>query len=355
MNYRTAHILAAKGSLTSGTEVIPLNIKDVISRITIKWDVTSAGYGMNSYLHKDITKIELVDGSDVLVSLDGGQAQALALYDRKAHSINGGEFLQTMPFVSFYPIDFGRYLYDPVLALDPAKFRNLVLRVTYNYRVADTGATGGTLEVLADCFDEKPVSPVGFLTSVEHHNMTAVTGYSYVALPTDLPIRKMLVQGYAKGTAPWNVVANVKLDEDNDKRIPFDWHMYTYFAMMKGVWQPIVEPMVSVATTTELVYYGLPTDYFAQLQLSRIGTEKTVYTDTYATGGEVSVYAEEAGSTFSGLWIGWLPNHCFEFPFGDPMDLDDWYDVTRVGNLRLRLNYGGAGTYAVVIQQLRRY
>ncbi|KKL88030.1 hypothetical protein LCGC14_1928740, partial [marine sediment metagenome] len=56
---------------------------------------------------------------------------------------------------------------------------------------------------------------------------------------------------------------------------------------------------------------------------------------------------------------GWLPNHCVQFPFGKPDDLNDWYDVTKLGSLRLRLKGGSGGssngTGAVVLQQFRRY
>ena len=57
-------------------------------------------------------------------------------------------------------------------------------------------------------------------------------------------------------------------------------------------------------------------------------------------------------------WVhGYLPHHCFDFVFGDPNDLDDLYDVTKLGHLNLRLEAGDGGgtTGEVAIQQLRRY
>ncbi|MBA7580767.1 hypothetical protein ES708_22661 [subsurface metagenome] len=78
---------------------------------------------------------------------------------------------------------------------------------------------------------------------------------------------------------------------------------------------------------------------------------------SWGTGGKLIIAAE--GSTFtSGMVRGYLPHHCFEFPFGDQGDLADWYDVTKVGSLRLRVRGGGtatAGTYQVILEQLRRY
>lgn len=190
MNYRNTEILDEKSLSGAGTEIVPINIKDIISRIEFTWEITASQHGMDSYPHKDITKIELVDGSDVLFSMDGGQCQALCIFDRKAPTMNFGQHMSGDIQKANFAIDFGRYLYDPVLALDPARFRNLVLKVTYDSDVADTGCTSGTLEVRADTFDEKVVTPMGFLSSKEHFKAgTPDSGYTYIDLPTDRPSR----------------------------------------------------------------------------------------------------------------------------------------------------------------------
>jgi len=359
MNYRNTLLLAESALGAAGTEIIDVAVKDVISRITLAWRVTQAGHGMDSYCHKDITKIELVDGSDVLFSMDGGQCQALCIYDRRVPTMNHGQAMDVSSGYSTYGIDFGRFLHDPVLALDPTRFRNLQLKVTYDRDVMDTGATAGALEVWADVFDEKVVTPIGFLMSKEIYNaVPPASGYRYIDLPTDFPVRKMLVQGYLSAYEPWYTVKTVKLSEDNDKRIPFDLDMEDYYRVRKGVDSPIQENVVSRYAGGTLSLYCTPTDYWATLALAPYNpTSSTAY--TCANRGGVFAISGGAGlGQFQGIVQGWLPNHCFQFPFGDQQDIDDWYDVAKLGSLKLRLEvgtYSASATMAAILQQLRRY
>lgn len=359
MNYRDVTILAPGSLDSAGTKVIPILVKDPISRITLDWEVTKGDIGMDDYTYKDIPKIELVDGSDVLFSMDGGQCQALCIYDRKCPTMNFGEVLQGSTQRSLYGIDFGRFLFDPELALDPTKFNNLQLKVTYDQDVSDEEVTANQLGVYAKVFDEKVISPVGFLMSKEHYAYTiSSTGYVYVDLPTDRPIRKMLIQGFKEGLEPWYQIAEARLDEDNEKRIPFDWDVETYARIMEGVWTPVEELLVAIATTGGAHFFVTPTDYYATLSfMPQAGTADVFISMTgWGTGGDFLLIGS-VNTQFSSIVRGYLPNHCVEFPFGDPMDMADWYDVTRIGSLRLRLKggTGASGDGAVVLQQLRRY
>lgn len=360
MKYRRAEILAGTDLTTAGTKTIPINVDQPISRISIYWQVTASKHGMDSYCHRDMVKIELVDGSDVLHSLDGGQNQALCIYDRKVPTMIHGQFNDGDSLGSVYGIDFGRFLYDPMLALDPTRFRNLQLKITHNESLADTGARANELEVVADVFDEKVISPMGFLMAKEHYSYTlSGTGYEYIDLPTDHPLRKLLVQGYLSAFEPWYTVAEARLDEDNEKRIPFDWEIERYYRMMKGVWTPVEDAVVGLTTTDGRTYFGTPTDYWASPVLTCRSPAWQITIGSVSRGGSFTVTPDHPSIGWGGVYRGWLPNHCVEFPFGDPKDIEDWYDVTKLGSLRLRLKGGKGGssngTGAVVLQQLRRY
>lgn len=357
MNYRKATIQAASSLNVSGTQVIPLNIQDIISRITIIWKVTKVGDGMDAHPSQDIPKIELVDGSDVLFSMNGGEAQALNIYDRRCGSMCYGNHNVASSEQSAYALDFGRWLWDKELALDPTKFRNLVLKVTYSEIIADTGASASTMEVIADCFDEKVISPIGFLMSKEHHSRTPPgSGYYYVDLPIDHPIRKMLLQGYYKQYEAWKNITSMRLDEDNEKRIPLDWGLEDYYRHMKGFWTPVEEMFVGSSMATGHTFYVTPTDYWANGAFHAEGSVSSIgFLNTNMLGG-YCVLRSDALTYVLGHVRGWLPNHCFEFPFGDGKDIDDWYDTSRIGSLRLRIEGASAnGTAGVVLQQLRRY
>lgn len=359
MNYRTATLLSAIDVGVSGTKVIDINVADIISRIIMRWQVTKKHTGMDSYPHKDITKIELVDGSEVLHSLNGGQNQALCLFDRKAPTMLEGGIIDENAQISYYGIDFGRFLFDPTLAFDPKRFKNPQLKITYSEVQSDTLVEANEMEVWAECFDERIVSPVGFLSAKELYNYTpAASGvHEYIQLPTDRAIRKMLIQGYLKGYEPWYQVSEARLDEDNDKRIPFDWNLEKYYQVRKLVDAPISEVISGQGLTSGTLYYLTPTDYWASLMVApRIQTGHWRQS-LPGQGGYFRVYSA-TDTEFSGLATGWLPNHCFQFPFGDQQNIDDWYDVTKIGSLRLRLKSGGGysgSNIGVILQQLRRY
>ena len=358
MNYREAVILAQKTLTGAGTEIIPLRVQEPISRISLQWIVTKTQIAMNSYPHKDITKIELIDGSDVLHSLDGGQNQALCIFDRKCPTMNHGQYINANSQRTLYGIDFGRFLYDPLLAFDPTKFSNPQLKVTYDSDVSDDGVASGTLEVLADIFDEKAISPIGFLMAKEHFNSTPpASGYTYVDLPTDYPYRKMLIQGYHKAYEPWYVINSFRLSEDNDKRVIFDLNAERYYQFRKAIDTPVEEAVVLEAgDPTGYAYYLQATDYWATLLLIGQGATNQAGIGANGRGGYTLL---KGGSTQQqGVQRGWLPNHCWQFPFGLQDEIDDWYDVTKVGSLRLRLEeatYTAGQVQAVILQQLRRY
>jgi len=359
MNYRRATLLAEKNLVGLATETIEIVTRQPISRITLAWRVTKTQGQMNSYPHSDIVRVELVDGSDVLHSLDGGQNQAVCIYDRLCPSMNHGQHMNQMSEYSTYGIDFGRFRHDPLLALDPSRFMNLQLKVSHDANNCDDGAASGYLEVWADLFDEKVISPIGFLMTKEHHKRIPPTAgsYWYVDLPTDYPIRKLFIQGYQKAKEPWNNVIEARLDEENEKRIPLNWELEDYHRIMKGVWHPVEELVVGTGKNlADSHFYVTPTDYYSSGGLTGQGAGQ-IYMAGWLTGGDMCV--QGVGNVqFDGFVHGWLPNHTFEFPFGDPRDLEDWYDVTKLGSLRLRMRSGGGGevgTVSAILQQLRHY
>ena len=358
MNYRNAVILAEKTLTTSGTETIDVNVAEKISRISILWQVLMAGHGMDTYPHADITKIELVDGSDVLFGMDGAECQALCIYDRKQETMNGETWMASVNSKATFGIDFGRFLFDPRLALDPTRFKNLQLKVSYNVALMDTGATYGYLSVWADVFDEKVVTPEGFLMSKEIWSAVKPTsGYESIDLPTDHPYRKLLVKAFKSAYEPYDLVDQVRLDEDNQKRILFDFDLEDYFHLMKSRWTPVTDSIYGVCKSDgSNVFYVTPTAYY-NIAAGFIVGDGYLRSENVQRGGVYAPYAS-AGSPFLQAQVrGYLPNHCVEFPFGDEKDIDDWYDVTKVGSLNLRLHAGDTDLTdcGIVIQQLRRY
>ncbi len=359
MNYRIAEVLANKALGTASTETIDINVQDPISRIEIVWKPRLMDNAMLAALAVGISKIELIDGSDVLHSLSGRQNQALCLYDRRVDTLNNGNLIAGSYQQATMGIDFGRFLYDPELAFDPTRFRNPQLKITHDSTLLGANTSTHSLEVFAHLFDEKAISPVGFLVAKEHYAYTPASNnaYEYIDLPTDMIIRQLLLQPYFAGKAPTSVVDYFKLSEDNDKRIPFDLELTSYVRRMRGQWRVLQEALSDyVDSGGSYDKYVTPTDEFTVVSgIPHTGMSVTL--DTYTNGGFVQLISDNT-AMLVGIAHGYLPHHCIQFPFGRQDQLDDWYDVTKVGNLRARTQSATTETTAVVgliLQQLRRY
>jgi len=361
MNYREALVLAEVDLGSAGTRTIPLNVKDPISRIEFLYKPTLVNSAMLAALPVNISKIELVDGSDVLHSLNGRQNQALCLYDRRMGTLNSSVTSGGVEASCVMGIDFGRYLYDPQLAFLPSKFDNPTIRVTHDRALVDADVAAHTLQVVAHCFDEKVVNPIGYLTAREHvsHVFASDGAKEDFDLPVDLVLRQIMVRAWHTGVDPLTVATHFRLSEDNDKRIPFDMELDDYYQRMKGTWKPIEEIIADYVNDNGDYYkYVTPTDHWVSVAAIPNGVDDPIKTEGGSQGGYVRWECLNTAWSTAHV-MGYLPHHCIQIPFGNPQDIDDWYDTTKVGDLKARItsgaNYGAGSEVQVCVQQMRRY
>jgi len=364
--YRTTTLLAAKDVGAAATEVIDINVKDVISRINLHWQTKIVTVSVElASLVEPITKIELVDGSDVLLSMSGEEAFALNYYDRKA--MNDYEASLTVDDFSkvVISLDFGRWLWDTQWALDPKKFRSLQLKITHSEALANTSVVINELIVEAQVFDEKPVNPKGFLMNKEIFSYTPVNSASeFIDLPTDHTIRKLLLQSDSTDKNPFEVLDQVKLSEDNDKKIPFDLTGEEFYRTNSYLWPKIQYNMILDAVVTAKTIFAVG----AYHQLAGINIEyddtnfvtaqsnfalPTYTNNKIALGASVDIQGDRAEVT------GQIPFSVLCWPFGDQMDDTDWYETKAIGSLQL-INKGASAVGAtpeakIVLQQARFY
>lgn len=360
MNYRRAVILPETAKSTAGTHTENIELTDPISRLVMRFRATNGADRCVQAAHPAalISKIELVDGSDVLFSLGGHEAQALNAYEEgetpDTEIIDGNDDNQHCTF----HINFGRFLWDPLLAFDPNRFKNPQLKITHNYQAVDSGAVAGYLLIHADVFDEKQVVPLGFLMSKEIEDLTlAGTAFKYTDIPTDHPIRKLLLRAYLTNSALNSQLDEVKLSEDNDKKIPLDVDMDQYLRDMMSVWTPLQEHWQIRGQTTTTAWYAMPTYWPVFYGMSQY-SEDWWRDSTYYQAERQAIAADAAMSgPAMGVCYGYVPHHVVEFPMGLQNEIEDWYDVTKLGSLKARLK-GLSGSTAVCTwfaQQLRRY
>jgi hypothetical protein len=359
MRYRHLELLGIKTISADQTEVIDLDLSDPISRITLDLRVKH-GVGADSTGHplESVTSIELVDGSEVLFGISGLCAQALDIYCAAQHPRGGWtHYLQTTVTDINVALDFGRFLYDPLLALDPTKFRNLQLKVTHDISAGGMSPSECQMAIYAEVFDELSITPQGFLMTKEIKSYSASNGeHEYTDLPTDYVYRKLLIQGLKRGSPPHWVLGNIKLSEDADKKVVFnDGFRNLIFgigrenAFVRETWN-------AGGVTSQRVYHVTPSMEVHGVATGWASALATLQADTYdGDGGEFKVIAEGVGNIVFDV-SGWAPHAVICLPFGNQQVIEDWYNVSAIGNLKLDIT-GGQDTTVnkIFIQQLKPY
>ena len=139
MNYREVEILGPTDLGAAGTKIIDIDLADPLSTIELIWrtKVVTVSDMLDTHV-ACISKIELVDGSDVLASLSGEEAQALAFYTMGRMPLNNITVVVDDYMESVIPIYFGRHVFDPLLAFEPRKFTKPQLKVTWDEDKANT-------------------------------------------------------------------------------------------------------------------------------------------------------------------------------------------------------------------------
>ena len=355
MKYRIASILAPEAANTAGTKTLDVNLADPVSRITIQFKGLNSDNTPIAHPAKMVSKIELVDGSDVLFSLSGVECQSLNYYDKGYMPHTVLNYMNDVYAIATFDLDFGRFLYDPALALDPRKFVNPQLKITHDKALGGCSPDAGELSVFAHVFDEKEVSPVGFLMNKEQYSYTlAASASEHIDLATDLPYRKLMIQSMSTTLQPWQQYNQIKLDQDNGRRVIINDEKTSNLLKLIRMWPEFQETMYAVSTSDA-------EDYPCAATYERIATLSSVaaaidswVVDTY--GGSINVDAT-SGSSFVAVISGLVPHSAFCLPFGLQNEMDDWFNVADVGSLKLSLKGGGSasGTCEIVSQQLRSY
>jgi len=363
MNYRVAKLLATTYFDADKVQIIDIDLADPISMLQIFYGARNQAIaaGLTANLHPAgcISKIDLVDGSDLIFSLNGFEAQALDFYHNKKMPYHNIRYLDDNFHQSVYQLNFGRFLYDTLLAFDPKKFTNPQLKISVDLNGGGSNCDYGYMEVLAHTFDEKAVSPTGFLMAKELVSYTlGDSAHEYVDLPTDHPYRKLLIMSRRPGTEPIFQISHIKLSQDGDKKVVIDDNYRNLTAMLLSQTPPCQELIIG-AGAAAIRYFGCMPSTEVRVVGSGWRTainEAVTFYD--GDGGRFSEIQDVAGLNWQALVTGFLPHATIEIPFGLQDEIDDWFKVQDVGSLKLDLTAGGAPTALtcqVFLQQLRNY
>jgi hypothetical protein len=358
MNYRLTEILPTKTLDASGTLLVDLNLKDPISALMFEYKNTRGSTTMADHLLACLSSIELIDGSEVLFSLNGAEMHALDYYDKGKSpyllntNISGNMGLAGLSY------NFGRKLWDPELALDPKKYANPQLQIAFNRVTWDASSSAHTLKIMALCFDEKSISPVGFLRSKEVYNYTcgAQGTTQDILLPVGTSYRKLMVQAKAAAAYPWQVANILYLSEDNDKKVPLNEYTSAWMKVINSMYPAYREGLQFGGTATTMTVYGTPY-YDINIAGALLAATAPLIIEKYPLN---EPFTPNPGATTNGMFelSGYEPHACILVPFGNQDDMEDWYDTSKIGTLLLRITAGSAGTNGsvkVVTQELKKY
>lgn len=364
MNYREVELFAPADLGTTGTEVIDINIEDPLSSIELIWQTTVATVSDMTAPHAAcISKVEIVDGSDVLCSMSGEELMALAHYTKMGWPLDEISVVAADYMRSVIPIYFGRKLFDPDLALDPRKFKNPQLKVTWDEDAANASVVANQLTVRGWAFDDRAISPRGFLMNKEIKSYTpAVNTHEYTTMPTDYPYRMLLLQSEATDKNPFEVLAQVKLSENHDKKIPYDMTGLELFQKLCRPLGPIHQNVRLNETAADAMALHLSPTYGHVCSVSYdadVIAANDDFTQPTFAGCIVTIAATVSYVPYRADVVGYAPNFCIGIPFGDIMNPNDDYDVTKLGHLQLeQVGAAAVGTTPagrICLQQVRSY
>lgn len=363
MNYRLATIWPRKQYTADATEIIDVDIKDVISRIVVTAEPDNNPTGANANAHpvRCITKIELVDGSDVLFSLNGAEAQGVDFYDNGKVPPNIMHYLNGNYSEMIINMNLGRWLFDEEIALDPSRFSNLQLKVSIDIDGGGDEANDVYLTILAHIFDERVPKPLGFLTTKEQKQYTlANSTHEYTDLPTDYLYRQIFLRAQRYGYGPESQIDTVKISEDSDKRRPLDHTMYQILRNIVQDWPAYEEHILEHSLTVAQYFYNTPCykPRFTATQW-RPTDETASYAIYSGYGGRHTQDCEDANRNCQLFCRGHAPHAVVPLLPKFMTDYRMWYDPTKIGNLKLDVkggsSVGTSQTCEIITQQLRKY
>lgn len=358
MNMRLAKILDAQTFTSDQVKVIDVNLINIISALYLEVKSLNSSGTPAAHPCASVSKVELIDGSRILHSLSAKEIQARMFYHFGKSPENVVNYENDVYGTTPLIIPFGRFIGDPMYALDPARFQQLQLRVTIDVGAGGSSADAVILDVDADVFDGKAVSPVGFLLAKTHYNYSLVSSaIEDIQLPRDRVLRSLFIESAYTGKMPYEQYNQVKLTENNDQKIPFDQRISHYMKYLMSRYGKISEHLVGTVDTSGVAF---PCAAAYETIAAGVGQGGTAlyFTQTAGAGGTVTIKGN-AGGLGQFHVSGGAPFGTIILPFGNPQDPEDWYKMDGITSLQLKItagsSVGSSSTLTVFTEQVEPY
>jgi len=344
----------SRSETTNTTRTIDINVATPISRIVVRMKGTNTTSTPVGHPAKMISKIELVDGSDVLYSLSGVQAGAVNFIENSELPFYVCEYENAIQCCATAQINFGRQLWDREFALDPARYKNLQLKITN--AVGSGGSTAGTctLAVFAYLFEDSPPTPRGFLMTKELKSYTVVNGqHEYTELPTDYPFRFVILQSYENAIPPNTMFGNLKFTIDTDRQVLLNDISMTEYLKAHVPMDKVEEEFAGLGDGAVSDHYQASTYDNYGVAIGRSSADASLYVEQ-PSGPQIGVFATGPHS-FVCNEVGYCAFGAMDLLMADKMDPSSWLDAKGTQSCKLDITGGAAGTAYVLTQQARTY
>jgi len=358
MKTRDVYIANAQTLADSATVTFPISMLGKIQHIRAQYKATN-GATSNTVgkLCSLVSKIEVMDGSDVICSLSMREMQAFNCFNNGRmpfKDLSGGA---GVVITDEAIINFGRFLGDRAYYLDAARFNNPQIRLTHAFAVSATVgiATGtGKLSLIARVIEDGAPPYQGFIMRKEVKSWTtAASGDESTILDRSYPYVGLLVSALKTTIVPDTIITNLKLSVDSDRFIVYNLSGTDAFADIVnryGLFREKFRPLTDTAATWL-------SDLFYQTGAVMSKPGATAKSVTTAVTAESVTTAATTGGTADATEIevsGNGPHAALYLPFGDGRTPEDWLNPAGMGELKLILTQGvvsGAGT--ICTEQVR--
>lgn len=344
MLYRHFYIAKDEALGDSGTKVWNVDAQDPITQIWVELRCANgATHNQHNPMHECVQAIELIDGGDVIWSLDGEQLLAKVCADLGHWPHQRLSELVGDPASLALPMQFGRWDGDKERALDPSRFSNPQVRITWNLATNQAVGTGGyaasglTATIIAKVMEGAP-SPSGIIVGKEVSTWTSAVGTEYISLPTDQTYRGLIFRGHLVAYHPHGIISNVKLSANGGAYIPWD------IAVEDLMYQlALLQPRLDYRAVAHLANGDTLYSYLNELEDVSLNAEDAadlvIGYQNYEYGSQtfVQYLAGSAGGSDQNIGThvhGYNPFGYFYVPFGDQRDPADWFPAPTFKRLQ---------------------
>jgi len=367
MKYRRNELYHQQTLDDTGTKIIDLNFKDPLSAIGLQFEGTNGETSnKGNWMSDVVTKIEIIDGSDVLLSLSLKQAQALQAYKTgKMPYINWEEAADGTGKDEVMLL-FGRHLWDGEYYLDLTKFSNPQLKITTDEDVIRAmGAEGwlsGSFKVSITAFiiAEGAEAAKAFFMQKEVYNFTAATsGDEHIDLPRDYPYVGLMLSSTLRGSDCHELVSKMKVSCDSDKFVPMDQYTKFYQEQHENLVDPFMVRALLFRKNGETVNFPV---YYNPRFTGVAGTAGNILTTGWMWSGNFLLQLHDnAGAavtteeTIRAMFVGGSPQNSIYVPFGLMAVPESYFSVAEWNEIKLILSQAAAGGVKICLQQLRTF